>query len=390
MEEKYTYRFPPCSAWDLEGLESWLEDLAKQGLFLDKNPFFAGFATFRKGQPRAVRYRLQPIPKAKGLFQGNDPDMAALELAAEYGWEYLGNHWQFCIYTSEDPRARELDTDPAVQAMALNGLYKKERNNCLMNILSFLILAGIIVWAGPVSFLAGQPSGFLAILAVVWPVFFIQAAQELRHLKQLKQRLAAGEPLNRKKNWRKGRWSHWIRTICAVLLYIVTIIGLIWFRVVDWEDSRWQRTPDALPFATLEDLGTFTAHEKFIIDETDHTASRTSLLAARQIKLQQMGKLTIDGRDGSASLYVDYYQLRTDWLAKQMFRELHHLATLKKYYSAGACPDLPTEQEVLYYDHGAILLLQHGNTVMQVRMALFDDQTDLETWTGIFAESMVQ
>ena len=46
----------PCPLSDIEGLESWLGDMAAQGLV----PVTIGqnFARFRCSQPKAVRYRL--------------------------------------------------------------------------------------------------------------------------------------------------------------------------------------------------------------------------------------------------------------------------------------------------------------------------------------------
>ena len=47
-EPKRVNRFPPCPLYDVEGMESWLEDLAKQGLILTKTGLFCGFAEFEK------------------------------------------------------------------------------------------------------------------------------------------------------------------------------------------------------------------------------------------------------------------------------------------------------------------------------------------------------
>ncbi|MCI6220610.1 MAG: DUF2812 domain-containing protein [Subdoligranulum sp.] len=50
----------PCPLSDIEGLESWLGDMAAQGLV----PVTIGqnFARFRCSQPKAVRYRLNAKP----------------------------------------------------------------------------------------------------------------------------------------------------------------------------------------------------------------------------------------------------------------------------------------------------------------------------------------
>jgi len=64
---QYVYRRPPYSYYDIEGIESWLEDLITDGLWLDKDGYVFGFLQFRPGTPRKLKYRLEPIPKRKGF-----------------------------------------------------------------------------------------------------------------------------------------------------------------------------------------------------------------------------------------------------------------------------------------------------------------------------------
>ena len=64
----------PCPLSDIEGLESWLGDMAAQGLV----PVTIGqnFARFRYSQPKAVRYRLnaKPAPETFLEFAPGTPD----------------------------------------------------------------------------------------------------------------------------------------------------------------------------------------------------------------------------------------------------------------------------------------------------------------------------
>ena len=59
-EPKLVHRLIPCPQYDVSGMECWLSDMAKQGLLLQKDGFFAGVATFEKVSPQRVKYRLQP------------------------------------------------------------------------------------------------------------------------------------------------------------------------------------------------------------------------------------------------------------------------------------------------------------------------------------------
>ncbi len=370
MEEKYAYRFPPCPAWDVEGLESWLEDLAQDGLVLDKDPFFAGFATFRKTQPQKVRYRLQP--KAK-----KDADPRALELAEAYGWTYLGDHWSFSIFMTADAAARELDTDPQVQAMAIHGLYKRERWNLWWNLLLDAVVLGVIVWGAPLLFLLEQPSWYLWLLVTIWVLYFAQTASELRCFKGLKNRLAMGEPLSRSRDWRKNRWRHWFGSAFAVVLLVVFFWAVIFGRMIDWEDKRWTDTWST-SLATLEDLGTFVPQEHSYITEYDHMAMRTGLLVREQAKISQYGAL--DGED--IYLQMEYWSMSTEWLAKELFRELWQRQEVSR-------PALPVDDAVLYYDHGGILVLREGDTVLQVKLVQMGTDLPEETWIRVFAEGLV-
>ena len=56
---KYLRKITPVSSADGEGLESWLEDMALQGLYLKK--FRPLFCTFTPGPAKKTRYRLEPF-----------------------------------------------------------------------------------------------------------------------------------------------------------------------------------------------------------------------------------------------------------------------------------------------------------------------------------------
>ena len=45
-EPKHVWRLPPCPAYDVEGMESWLTDQEARGLRLSRDGFFAGFAIY--------------------------------------------------------------------------------------------------------------------------------------------------------------------------------------------------------------------------------------------------------------------------------------------------------------------------------------------------------
>ena len=57
-EKKTYYRLVPCPSYDVEGMESWLEDLAEEGLFLTRDGFFCGFGSSTRTSTPELSYEL--------------------------------------------------------------------------------------------------------------------------------------------------------------------------------------------------------------------------------------------------------------------------------------------------------------------------------------------
>lgn len=91
----------PVSLYDIPGMERWLEEQAKEGLF----PIFLdAWATFvRTGTPE-MRFRIEAVGRKR-----SEPSSEQLQLYRQAGWEYalrIGNAY-FLFYTA-DPNAPEL------------------------------------------------------------------------------------------------------------------------------------------------------------------------------------------------------------------------------------------------------------------------------------------
>lgn len=392
MAEKYTCRFPPCPAYEMEHFESWLEDMAKSGLILDRDPFIAGLATFRKDQPTAIRYRLQPKPKQAGMFAKSDPQQNAVDLAKEYGWTYIGEYSDFFIFCTQDPAIPELDTDPRVQAMALSELKKRKKREMLSHLSLLLLAVGLMIWDGPIRWLLDQQGWYLLVLLSVWLVYAVFCLQEFRHLNQLLNQLLLGSGLRRSQNWKQRRWAHWGSALLAIPLVILFLAGTFGSRFWDWEDRLWQPRSEALPFPTAEDLypgSTFTPDEPWIMEEVDHTAERSTWLADRQILLRQNGAL--EPANADLFLQVSYYDLKTEWLAEELYDELCRTAQRDKYYEARALSDLPTAQACAWQEVvSTCVLLQEGDTVMLIQLSQYEEPgLNLDQWAAVFAESIL-
>jgi len=130
-------RLPPCPSCDVEGMESWLTDLAADGWLLEKEGVFAGIYSFVREGKTSVRYRLDAAERSTGIFSENygEPDEEAVAIGERYGWDYVATCRDFHIWRTEDPEARELNTDPAVQEIAFSQVSKRHRAAVIENIL---------------------------------------------------------------------------------------------------------------------------------------------------------------------------------------------------------------------------------------------------------------
>ena len=117
---------------DVAAHQAWLEDEAAKGNILRSHSGF--YACFEKGEPKAVRYRMEPK-----MRKGEDfPDIDRKEVYASLGWDYVTSNANFHIWCCEDPAAPELNTDPQVQAEAYGYLYRQQK---LANWVCSVILA---------------------------------------------------------------------------------------------------------------------------------------------------------------------------------------------------------------------------------------------------------
>ena len=138
---KHVHRLTPVSAFDVPGIESWLQDMSARGLRLIR--FRPLFCTFERCEPEDRRYRVEACPH---IFSGEVP-ASMKELYEEFGWEYtdaVGGGLQ--IFTTTDPNAPEPTSDPRTQADVWVKVRRGRTINCLAPLLVALLDMGILLW----------------------------------------------------------------------------------------------------------------------------------------------------------------------------------------------------------------------------------------------------
>ncbi len=223
---KTLWRPIPCPLSDIEGLESWLGDMAAQGLV----PVTIGqnFARFRRSQPKAVRYRLNAKPAPETLLESapGTPDGEERALAQECGWYYITAVGDFFLYACEDSDAPELNTDPQVQALSLR--YAKRQVFAPAGLLAYWLVTFWVryamgIWHTPVIdfvTLGWLSFCYLGLLAAA----LASVVHNTVLLYRFSARLTRGAEPERHKNWRKGAGRYLVGRVLAALLFVLTIV----------------------------------------------------------------------------------------------------------------------------------------------------------------------
>ena len=397
-----TWSLPPCPPYDVEGTESWLSDMAANGWMLEKDSFFFGIASFEKKEPASVRYRLEAAPKQASNWDENsgNPDPEAVEINAEYGWEYVARRGQFFIYRNADARNLETNTDPQVQALAISTLQKRQISSLCTTIFWWIIYPLLLFWKGASFILAAAEAGlFVVLLSVIIPLWMvISGIVEIVHLQKLKKKLQAGNPLDHQKKLEKGKIVFYGKGLLKALLIVLWILMILHMWNDDVMDSNKQELSayqGELPFATICDFAEGTYEETWNDLRFDYVTQWNNAVLNNGIKWSEHADVhRADGSVLQGGLYITYYDAKTEWLAKAIASEYHRFDRLraKKNYEPLDCPDFGMDDAVAYSNemHFPCIIFRQGNVVIHAYFYQTgpDEHMPLEEWAGIIADSI--
>lgn len=127
----------PCSLFDLKGIESWLEEMAAQGLIFERFTYHQDGVVFLWGEPQAIRYRADPM----GEY---DDGGERKELYEQAGWTFQCSIPSlFYLFSCADPEMPEFHTDPQVLSYAIG---QTIRRCWLWRATPLLIITPIYLW----------------------------------------------------------------------------------------------------------------------------------------------------------------------------------------------------------------------------------------------------
>ena len=383
-------RIVPCPGYDVERIESWLQDMAKEGWQLQKEGNIFGLLAFEKAHPQATRYRLEPRKAGSGF--GDVPDLEIQELCRQYGWEYADTYGDFDIYRSQDPSAREMNTDLSVQAAAMQSLRRHSRTNLGLDIaLSILLFTEFTTI--PFQLLAEMGLGFpLALIsALVWSLS--QSIRKWLHLGRLRRQLRDNIPLDHNKPWKDNLAFHLFSKALNLLVF-VALFGLLFSSCsnsLNADGIPAEDYPGDPPFITLEDLypnSRFT-RESFLSGYNAYSTDPT-FFAPVSIHWQEYGTITTEDHSFlNGPLIVHYYELRSEVFATKLIRELNRQGQEGRHYFPLDAPVLPVDEIYCYRNIYPTVLIRQGTIVVEASLGIENgDITHMIQWATRMAQML--
>ena len=400
-EPKLVHRLIPCPQYDVSGMECWLSDMAKQGLILQKDGFFAGVATFEKVSPQSVKYRLQPAQKSTSMWADNngDPDEEVVELSKEYGWEYVAKRGEFHIYRTNDFTAREFHTDPEVQALAMNAMRKRQRDNLFSSVFFGLFYPWLLFKGKMMLSIVhvGTIPMVLIMIGCLW--MSINSIVGAVKLIKLRKKVLNGEETGSGSNWKKGTWVYHANNVLRRCVYIIAIfwfLKLMGDQIIYEEYIPLADYSKDMPFATMEDFLPGGERELMNMKVGNMNTVRewSDLLSPVNFEWDEVGEVVhSDGRILSGGLEVIYHETKAPWIAKRLAREYLLKGKESKEFEL---VDLEIEgmDQVIAYNstlHYPSIILRKGGKILHARFYTHASGTvtyELEEWAGMLAECL--
>lgn len=387
---KSVYKLTPVSDYDIQGLESWLQDMALRGLYLKK--YRQLFCTFTPGPARKTRYRIEPHRR----YLDDDLPCAMLELYEEYGWECVGDiNREMLIFSTQDENAPELHTDPAIQGEQWKKLYKKARRATITTPLLTLL----IIWcAGVQLFEHGTPiTNFittvslpLVLLCICLLVSLPSVFAQKRDLGLILRQLEEGVPLEHRAPYPKRNLSSPAYFTVVVFLWIALILGQCILPLTGGKLQSLSALQD-FPLLSLsqvegeEFIPISTASEGYV-DYTNFTRQEHYLLCWNSWEAVQSGAWI--GEELWNRMEVNWYDLPaplsflTQPLAKEQLE--HSMALDEDIWWRADPSEGGTWRITQYPEAGAdyLVVARREGTAFQTAAAALGDKVVLVQYTG--------
>lgn len=396
---KYVHRICPCAPCDVEGIQSWLEDQAAEGLFLAEDGVFCGVFSFERKSPRRVKYRLDVAQKRKPKFldSGDELTDEELELYRSMGWEYLLRYGDFRVYRSMERDAPELNTESETHAITIGLLKQKHRSSFISAVLMTVFWLVFSHSALRYSFQMAVNLGLAFVFCVYGVILdaWLTNLLKLIRFRGYEKRLLHGDSLNHRVEWKKNAPVNYLVRILPFFFSFVIVFALLsGLSRVGSEIPHEQYTGE-IPFATVADVfpdGTLGPNNDFMDYGTVMTWS--TALAKNYEWTESRDVIAADGEKYFCILRLSYHETESEWIARGLEQDYYEYDSTRhrgKRFQDLDAPELDVDSISIrvYNSYGSFyVLMREGNRVIHA-VVLLDNQTNQNQW-HLWAEAMAE
>lgn len=396
-DTKSVHRIIPCPDYDVTGVESWLSYMAEQGYILRDGGVFRGIAAFDRCEPEKVRYRLQPAQKGFVIYDNDGPSDDEVELNGAFGWKYVAKYGVFHIYRADDIDAREMDTDPEVQAMAMNSLHRSQRFNIIWMSIWIIVCLALVFTSQPFLSMVNRGSLISISLVLCVVIFIVTDLVKAVSLYRLRKKILDGEDLGSGTNWKKGARIYTVKVVIGVIAYVaMTVLGCM-FILSDGADRNQMSISEyqgEVPFRTITDLALSDDIEKVDnVDDDENTISEWSdILWPENYKIYEYGDIVYtDGNTYYGGLVITYHEAKNEWLADKLYQAYMQRAKHQPDYEKIDVKIAGLDDVDAYWDGSESVIMRKDEKLIVASFYMSggnrrDD--DLSEWAGCIAESL--
>ena len=401
MEEKRdtksVHRIIPCPDYDVTGVESWLSYMAEQGYILRDGGVFRGIAAFDRCEPEKVRYRLQPAQKGFVIYDNDGPSDDEVELNGAFGWKYVAKYGVFHIYRADDIDAREMDTDPEVQAMAMNSLHRSQRFNIIWMSIWIIVYLVLIFTSQPFLSMVNRGSLISSALVLCVIIFIVTGLVKAVSLYRLRKKILDGDSLGSGTNWRKGARTYIVKAVVGTIAYVAMIVFGCMFILSDGADRNQMPLSEykgEVPFRTITDLVSCDDIQKVdnVDDDVNTISEWSDILWPENYKVYEYGDIVYtDESICHGGLVMTYHEAKNEWLADKLYQAYLKRAKNQSDYEPIDLTIAGLDDVDAYWDGSESVIMRKDEKLIVASFYMSGEnrqEGDLEEWAGCIAESL--
>ena len=382
MEVKTCTFSAPCPVFDVEAMQTWLEDLSMEGYLLKgiRSQVWQTYE-FYEIEPLATRYRLTPVSNKMDEWNLR-PGEEYVSITEAFGWEHVCSNLRFHIFRAYDEDAREIHTEPAIQAQAVRQLGWRIAKTAMVW-LSLPLFYMMIMFAlgGKNNFwqnLILERKGIQITIAYFVMFAAVKAMVDLVRLFKFYRKLKQGyTPVNRK-DWRKHAARYRARYLVYRGMLAVCALLLILGRMAYRDHAAYQDLAPVgaeLPFLSVADMaGESDVQSAQRLEDVNYMRSWSHALSPVNYDWAEIVDVVDrDGTEGRVSIQVYYHEVKYGWLAESLAEE--YLAKAK--LAGPEMTEYPeTHADLAYFFYNEYgkpsAVLRYGNVVVDVNFPRTD------------------